>query len=106
MTKNKSAQWNRDDRDLLVELRTEMIGVRADIKDLKDNFSARLAVLEAQKMEKLDAEKLFGNIGQGFSDSEKRLRKLEVGYARIMTWGSAALLVLGIAEFLVTYFKK
>ncbi len=36
----------RTDRDLLVELRTEMRGVRNDIKELKDNTSQRLERLE------------------------------------------------------------
>lgn len=46
--------FSREDRDLLVELRTEMTGIRADIKDLKDGTSTTL------------------------SDHETRIRRLEL----------------------------
>lgn len=36
------------DHDLLIELRTEMRGVREDIKDMKDNTSQRLNSLEME----------------------------------------------------------
>lgn len=47
---------NQQDHDLLVELRTEMRGMRTDIKDLKEGTAARLAVLE-RKAEDLEAHK-------------------------------------------------
>lgn len=53
-----SADWNRDDRDLLVELRTEMKGVRADIKNLSDGNNARLTLLEQGKLDRTEANRL------------------------------------------------
>lgn len=41
-----NATWSRDDRDLLIELKTTMQSVRDDIKDLKDGTSKRLDNLE------------------------------------------------------------
>lgn len=40
-------EFNRSDRDLLVELRTEMRGVRLDITEMKDDTKIRLTNLEA-----------------------------------------------------------
>ena len=54
------------DHDLLVELRTEFKGMRADIKDIKDNTSARLAALEGDHVTTKE-----------FADHEKRLRSIE-----------------------------
>lgn len=39
----EDTHFNRDDRDLLVELRTEIIAIRADIKEIKDGTSITLA---------------------------------------------------------------
>lgn len=54
----KSADWNRDDRDLLVELRTEMKGVRTDIRNLSDGNNARLTLLEQGKLDRTEANRL------------------------------------------------
>ena len=55
------------DHDLLIELRTEMRGVRDDIKDLKDNTAgrlndheARLRQLEEQKDRWLGKQSVIG----------------------------------------------
>lgn len=46
MTELTEIEFNRSDRDLLVELRTEMRAVRSDIAELKDDSKQRLADLE------------------------------------------------------------
>lgn len=58
MENAKTADWNRDDRDLLVELRTEMKGVRADIKNLSDGNNARLTLLEQGKLDRTEANRM------------------------------------------------
>lgn len=40
------------------------------------------------------------------NDHETRIRALEVGVTKIMTWGVAGLLVLGVIEFLISNFIK
>ena len=70
------------DHDLLVELRTEMRGLRDDLREMKDGIK-----------EKAD-------------DHEARIRVLETNQTRILTWGTAALFALGVAEFLVSYWLK
>ena len=40
--------WGQQNRDLLIELKTEMAGVRQDIRDLKDNTAVRIAEHETR----------------------------------------------------------
>lgn len=79
-----------NDHDLLIELRTEMRGMRADIKDIKEGTTARLTALENNKMDKTDSDKVS-------EDFETRLRFIER-----YVWGAIA--VLGAAEILVQFF--
>lgn len=85
-TKTQNAVWNRDDRDLLIELRTEMKGVRDDIKALADGTSVTLA------------------------DHETRLRAVEGSAAsnktELRNWGIAASLALaGLEAALRIFFR-
>lgn len=57
----QSATWNRDDRDLLVELRTNMQNLRDDVassrsevKDMNIGLSARLLNLETNTVSKIE----------------------------------------------------
>lgn len=72
-TGKQTATWNRDDRDLLVELRTNMQNVRdevasarAEIKDINTAITARLLNLEANAVSKIEID--------GYED---RIRALE-----------------------------
>jgi len=38
-------------------------------------------------------------------DHEKRLRAIELSVTRILTWGTAALFVVSIAQFTLQYFR-
>lgn len=73
---NFATTWNREDRDLLVELRTEMKGVRADIKQLTDGNDTRL------------------------NDHETRLRKVE-GDAGVHRTQIKTVLAIGAGVFAV-----
>lgn len=85
MAKTVHTEWNREDRDLLIELRTEMSAVREDIKSLNSGVSARLLNLESNSVSKIE-------IKSQFDDHENRLRFIE----RYM-W--LAIGALGIIEF-------
>lgn len=61
MATKQTATWNRDDRDLLVELRTTMQNVqiditstRAEIKDISTGMTARLLNLEGNSVSKVE----------------------------------------------------
>jgi hypothetical protein len=55
--------FSREDRDLLVELRTEVAGIRVDIKDLKDGTTIKLTDHE-MRLRRLE---LWGGIAIGLS---------------------------------------
>lgn len=69
--------WGRDDRDLLVELRTEMKGVRADIKNLSDGNNARLTLLEQGKLDRTEANRLQSESLTVHANLDKRLKYTE-----------------------------
>lgn len=83
------------DHDLLIELRTEFRGVRADIKELKDTTSARVAALEAGKLDVQvyethlkDASDKLASVLKTQSDQETRIRwhdrSLYIGFGIII----------------------
>lgn len=61
---------NHEERDLLIELRTDMKSVKADLREMKDNTSKRVDMLEHNKMDKDEAIKAH-------TDYEARLRFIE-----------------------------
>lgn len=85
------------DHDLLIELRTEMKGVRQDIKSFSDDTKERLAALEVQKLSKDEFNKFLIEDTKANDDKERRLRFLE-------RWGWAAWGILGFIQFaLIAY---
>lgn len=76
------------DHDLLMILHTKMDRALSDIKELSENFAGRLAVVEQNKLErseaermvaaaKAEAEKEHATIKEKQEDHEKRVRRLE-----------------------------
>ena len=53
-----------NDHDLLIELRTEMRGLRQDLKTLSDGVSTRVTNLENTKLDKMDAKEEFKRIAE------------------------------------------
>ncbi len=85
---------NENDHDLLIQIATKLDRAIQDIKELKDNTTARVSALEDEKANKIDLsshEKLGSAV---HSDHEKRIRRLE-------RWSLLALGALGILEFLI-----
>lgn len=72
----------QNDHDLLVELKTEMRGLRDDFRDMKDG------------------------VKENVSDHEDRIRSLEKTQTQVITWGSAGIVILGVAEFLLGQLYK
>lgn len=76
---------------------TKLEQVIIDVKEVKDNFSQRVAYLEAQKMERTEAMRLFLESDKIHEDHEMRLRKVE-------RYGSIAIGILLTIQFVLTYF--
>jgi threonyl-tRNA synthetase len=70
----RSNIFTRDDRDLLIELKTQVGNIRADIKDLRDGTSQRIKNLETDKADKNMVEKIQEKVN---NDIEVRIRKVE-----------------------------
>jgi hypothetical protein len=77
---NTVATWNRDDRDLLIELKTnmqntrdEVAAARVEIKDINTGITSRLLNLEANAVSKIELSR-FDECNEKF---EARLRTVE-----------------------------
>jgi hypothetical protein len=66
MAKPNPTAWSREDRDLLVELRTRLVNVEAGVGEMKTGVTSRLLNLEGNSITKVE-----------FDDHEQRLRSLE-----------------------------
>lgn len=71
------SQLAPNDHDVLIELRTEMRGVRSDIKDLKEDSAHRISLLEDNKIDKREVETMVAASTKIHEDHERRIRKLE-----------------------------
>jgi len=85
------------------ELKTD---IKADIKDLKDTTTSRIQLLETEKLNIRDSYPVLykAGIDKALDDHEKRLRKNGDNITKIMTWGAALLVILGIAQFFIGKF--
>lgn len=90
-------QLNQSDHDLLIELRTEMRGMRVDVTSAADDTKERLILLGANKLEK----DTFTTYLQGDltfkTDHERRVRRLEL-------WGAMAIGGLYVIEILIGWY--
>ncbi len=66
-----------NDHDLIITIHEQIKNIRADIKDIKDGTSTQLA------------------------DHETRIRRLEEKITTVLTWGTVALLAVGVVQFIV-----
>lgn len=114
MDEKNTKTWDREDRDLLIELRTEMRGVRIDLKRLSDGNDQRLTVLEAGKLDRTEYNRLQADSLTLHTDFEKRLRTLEddskIFKTQIKVWLAVAGSTLGIGQIAIqlaiNYFLK
>lgn len=87
------------DHDLLIELRTEVKGMRADIKAFNDDTKERLATLETKKLDKDDFSQFRVLDIDLKKDHERRIRNLERwGW---LAWGAVSLLEFGLTAYLM-----
>lgn len=97
-----------NDHDLIIKIHTIVERLVVDFKDIKDNTVTRIENLELHKANKIDLaleiEKIEKKVAKTDQDFEDRMKKQEISTTKIITWGSAGLLVLGVVEFLVAKF--
>lgn len=85
---NEASVLNREERDILIELRTQMIGVRSELADMKSNTMNRLLNLEGNSVSKAE-----------LSDVRK-----DVDFLKRWVW--AAIGVLGVVQFVLPLLLK
>jgi hypothetical protein len=80
--------------------------IKADIKDLKDTNSCRISALEVDKLNVKDSYPVLYKVAaeKVRDDHEVRIRSNEKNITKIVTIGGVLLVLLGIAEFLMSKF--
>jgi len=93
-----------DDHDLLIELKTRMEDLKIAIKELTDGTARRIDNLELNKLNLKDSYPFLYKAGveKMLDDHENRIRINTGRITQIMTWGSAALILLGVVEFILS----
>ena len=86
------APVKQDDHNLLIKLDVKVDQIQFDVTELKKQNNIYVTQTEHSEVVKIG------------SDHETRIRLLEVSVTKVMQWGVIALIILGIAEFLVQKF--
>lgn len=73
-----------------------------EVKKSLESVNIKLDHLTDGYVTKMD----FIELNKPIEDHEKRIRLLETATTKIITWGTAGVLALGIAEFLLSKFLK
>lgn len=83
--------WSRDDRDLLVELRTQVVGMRDDMKELKDETFSKIGDHESRIR---ILEKMVETVAIQKEESD-RLTRIA---------GTILIFIVGVVEFIIGHF--
>jgi hypothetical protein len=89
---------NENDHDLLIQIATKLDRAILDIKELKDNTTARVSALEEEKLNQRDFDTYKQEADARDSDKEKRLRRLE-------RWGFMVVGVIGAVEIAIGIYQ-
>lgn len=82
--------WSREDRDLLVELRTQVVGMRDDMKEVKGEISSKINDHEGRIR---ILEKMVDTVATQKEEADKTTR---IG-------GSILIVLVGILEFIINH---
>jgi hypothetical protein len=80
-----------NDHDVLIELRTEMRGLRSDVQDMRTGITARVLNLESNSVSKIQ-----------FDDHETRIRGMEGNVAAMAASSKTWRYILSISIALAT----
>lgn len=97
-TKN-TTEWNRQDRDLLIEVKTKLDNVVLEIASMRDNTLSRLAIVEQGKLDRTEANRLQSESMAVHNDHEIRIRFIER-----WVWGAIAL--MAAAEVVINFWSN
>lgn len=105
---NKEEANGTIDHDFLLtfsaEVKTRLDQLQATMAEIKDGTAKRIADLEKEKLAITESYPVLykKTVDDSLEDKEKRIRVLEGSVTKIMTWGSVFVVLLGIAEFIIS----
>lgn len=93
----------QNDHDLLIEIKTRLEGLTNTIREEGDGIRSRVRDLEIGK---LDASDSYPNhfksiVDNQIKDHENRLRENSTAITKLMSYGSALIVLVGIFEFII-----
>src|SRR3954468_16611837 len=101
MSRPQTATWNREDRDLLVELRTTMFGMngeisalRGEVKEINTGITSRLLNLESNSLSKVEVNPKLEELDQritGLEDSRIEYRATMEARTTMVGWLNAGI---------------
>jgi hypothetical protein len=91
---------NQSDHDLLIELRTEVLNIRDDIKELKEGTTSRIINLEKDKADRVELDALQIKVNH---DIEVRVRVLENKTSKYMITLTLYSIAVGTMIALIVY---
>lgn len=96
------------DHDAIVEIKTMQQVMLSEIREIKDGTASRIACLEAEKLDVKDSYPVIyrKSVEDALEDHEKRIRHNSTTITRIVSFGTAAMIALGVIEFLVSNYLK
>ena len=114
LSKNADGSSDHDTQIRLVEavgsldkkFTEKFADLKTDIKNLSDGTAQRISNLEIEKLNVKDSYPVLykADSERVHEDLERRLRVAEITLTKVVTWGTVAMLSLGIIEFLVSKF--
>lgn len=96
------------DHDLLIKVEVKLDALKDDIQKLSDGTAVRISNLEMVKLDAKDSYPFLykDKVEERLADHESRIRINTERIIKIMTWGSAGIIIIGIIEFIISNFYR
>jgi hypothetical protein len=108
MARQQPTAWNREDRDLLIELKTQMFSMsgeisaaRVEIKEINTGITARLLNLEANALSKIEVLPTLEKYDGRLSDLEDDRIAFK---AQVKTWAAVGAFVFALVQLAVSIY--
>lgn len=109
MTSPRTATWNREDRDLLVELRTnmativkQMTSMDTTMKEINAGYSSRLLALESNAVSRIEFDLLEGRT-EGLEKREAAQQAIIKAWV-IIGGGAWSVALIVVSVFIANHF--
>jgi len=95
-----------NDHDLILEVKTIQTVMLGEIREIKDGTAKQLSDLQSNKLDIKDSYPVMykKDVETALTNHEGRVKILETNMTRIIAYGVALMVVVGLAEFLIGKF--